>query len=223
MFGLTYSEADIRAAEDAMIRAALGDLSQAVAEETRGLEEDLEAATRAAVPGRLWRAWKSESWPAGGAPALKPKGEVYVNGGPRSQGAMTFATTTGRIKSQNDFYLAIPTPAAGSRGRIRELTPGEWERRTGQKLRFVYRPGKPSLLVAEGALNQRTGTYRELTDRRKAGDKRRGVQRGLATIIIFVLLPYVDFRPAFAIEPIAERRQQMLASRVERMINERRT
>lgn len=31
--------------------------------------------------------------------------------------------------------------------------PGEWERRTGLRLRFVYRRTGPSLLVTEGRLN----------------------------------------------------------------------
>lgn len=222
MFGLIVNDTTLREAEDAMVREALGQLSMAVAEQTRALEKDLEGITRMAVPGRLWRAWQSQSWPAGGKPAVNPRGEVYVNGGKRSQGAMLFHTQQGRIRSRDGYYLAVPTPAAGSRGRIRDLTPGEWERRTGKRLRFVYRPGKPSLLVAEGTLNQRSGTYRELTDRRTKADQRRGYVRGAATVIIFVLLPYVDFKPSFAIEPIARRREGVLARRVEQMIGEAR-
>jgi hypothetical protein len=41
------------------------------------------------------------------------------------------------IRSKDGFYLAIPTQAAGrGRGGAR-LTPGEWERRRGLRLRFV--------------------------------------------------------------------------------------
>lgn len=221
MFGVIVSERDLKAAEDAIIRETLGDLSQAVAEQTRAMEKDLEGITRMAVPGKLWRAWKSESWPAGGKPALRPKGEVYVNGGARSQGAMIFATQQGRIKSKNDFWLAIPTAAAGSRGRIRELTPGEWERTHGKKLDFIYRPGKPGLLVARGTTNQRTGTFRPLTAKRSKADQRRGYVRGEQSVIIFVLVPYVDFKPAFAIEPIKARNGKLLADRVGRLIKER--
>ena len=41
------------------------------------------------------------------------------------------------IRSADGFWLAIPLPAAG-RGRFgRRMTPGEFEQRTGQRLRFV--------------------------------------------------------------------------------------
>lgn len=59
------------------------------------------------------------------------------------------------IRSKEHFWLAIPLPAAGPvsasfrRGR---LTPGLWEKRTGRRLRFVYRPGRPALLVDDGTM-----------------------------------------------------------------------
>ena len=54
------------------------------------------------------------------------------------------------IRSKTGFWLAIPTPAAGRGLRGGKITPGEWERRRGLRLRFVYRRRGPSLLVAEG-------------------------------------------------------------------------
>lgn len=222
MFGLTLSERDLRSAQDAMIREGLGALSRAVAEETRELEQDLEKITRLAVRGKLWRAWKSESWPKGGKAAVRPKGEVYVNGGSRSQGAMRFFTEEGRIKSKDGYWLAIPTPAAGSQGRGRTLTPGNWEKTHGQRLEFIYRPGKPALLIARGTKNKRTGTFRSLTDKRRAADQRRGMVRKERAIVIFVLVPYVDFKPAFSVKMVAARREKLLAGRITRLIREQR-
>ena len=48
------------------------------------------------------------------------------------------------------MFLAIPTEAPGRvvDGRKR-ITPGSWEWHTGLPLRFVYRRGAPSLLVAD--------------------------------------------------------------------------
>jgi hypothetical protein len=43
------------------------------------------------------------------------------------------------IRSKNGFWLAIPTPAAGKGLGGRRITPGAWERKTGLRLRFVYR------------------------------------------------------------------------------------
>lgn len=64
------------------------------------------------------------------------------------------------------------------------ITPGEWERRSGLRLRFVYRPRGPSLLVAEGRLKARG---RAVASRSKTG-------RGLVTTPIFLLVPQVQLR-----------------------------
>ena len=85
------------------------------------------------------------------------------------------------IRSRNGFWLAIPTPAAGKSTRGGRITPGEWERRTGQRLRFIYRRSGPSLLVTEGRLNTRG---RAVASRSKTG-------RGLVTAPIFLLVPQV--------------------------------
>lgn len=193
----------LRAEKERLARFVLTAAKNAVGEATKGLERELEAVTKNAAGGRLWRAWASNVFPKTGL-AREPSGSVYVKGGARSTGAMTFFSRSGRIKAKSGRFLAIPTPAAGSKGRGRNLTPAEWEARTGEKLRFVYRRSGPSLLVAEGVLNTRSGTYRRLTGRRSKADERRGFRRGVTTIVIFVLIPQVAFANRFAIEPIVE-------------------
>lgn len=92
------------------------------------------------------------------------------------------------IRSKLGFFLAIPTPAAGRRGLggVR-LTPGAWERRTGLRLRFVYRRSGPSLLVADDARLMKSG--RAVA---KKGKRRKdGVLTGAQTVPIFVLVPQV--------------------------------
>ncbi|MBL9058884.1 MAG: hypothetical protein JNK88_02515, partial [Mangrovicoccus sp.] len=62
------------------------------------------------------------------------------------------------IRSKHGFFLAIPLPAAGAKGLGNtRITPGGWERPTGQRLRFVYRRRSPSLLVADDARLSRAG------------------------------------------------------------------
>ena len=86
------------------------------------------------------------------------------------------------IRAKNGFWLAIPTAAAGKKGvGNKRITPGGWEQRTGQRLRFIYRRGQPSLLVAETRLNSRG---RAVVSKSKTG-------RGLATVPIFLLVPQV--------------------------------
>jgi len=88
------------------------------------------------------------------------------------------------IRSKDGIWLAIPTPAAGKSTKGGRITPGEWERRTGLRLRFVYRRRGPSLLVAEGRLNSKG---RAVASKSKTG-------RGVATVPIFLLVPQVKLR-----------------------------
>lgn len=85
------------------------------------------------------------------------------------------------IRSKNGFWLAIPTAAAGKGRKGGRITPGEWERRRGLRLRFVYRRSGPSLLVAEGRLDTKG---RAVASRSKTG-------RGRVTAPIFLLVPQV--------------------------------
>ena len=99
------------------------------------------------------------------------------------------------IRSRNGFWLAIPTPAAGKSTRGGRITPGEWERRTGLRLRFIYRRRGPSLLVAEGRLNSKGHA---VASRSKSG-------RGLTTVPIFLLVPQVKLRKRLDLARDAER------------------
>lgn len=198
---------------DKIVRAYLSAGTKAVSTTARELERKLEAATQAAVPGKLWRAWQSSAFPKSG-PAKNPTATIWLKGRAdgRTGGAVTFWTQPGAIRGSRGQYLAVPLPAAGSRGRSRDLTPGEWERRTGQRLRFVYRAGNYSLLVATGGtINGRSRAFRPLTDgRQRAG---RGGANPLQTSVvpIFVLIPVIRFRNAFAIQPIVNASEGELA------------
>jgi hypothetical protein len=98
------------------------------------------------------------------------------------------------IRSKNGFWLAIPT-AAGKSSKGGRITPGEWERRTGLRLRFIYRRRGPSLLVAEGRLNSKG---RAVASRSKTG-------RGVTTVPIFLLVPQVKLRKRLDLARDAER------------------
>jgi len=99
------------------------------------------------------------------------------------------------IRSKNGFWLAIPTPAAGKSTRGGRITPGEWERRTGLRLRFIYRRTGASLLVAEGRLNTKG---RAVASKSKTG-------RGGATVPIFLLVPQVRLSKRLDLARDAER------------------
>ena len=99
------------------------------------------------------------------------------------------------IRSRNGFWLAIPTAAAGKSSRGGRITPGEWERRTGLRLRFVYRSRGPSMLVAEGRLNTK--------GRAVASKSRTG--KGVVTAPIFLLVPQVKLPKRLDLARDAER------------------
>ena len=99
------------------------------------------------------------------------------------------------IRSKDGFWLAIPTPAAGKSTKGGRITPFEWERRTGLRLRFIYRRRGPSLLVAEGRLNSKG---RAVASKSKSG-------RGVATAPIFLLVPQVKLRKRLDLARDAER------------------
>lgn len=100
-----------------------------------------------------------------------------------------------QIRSKNGFWLAIPLPAAGKSTRGGRITPGEWERRRGLRLRFVYRRTGPSLLVAEARLNTKG---QAVVSRSKTG-------RGKVTAPIFLLVPQVKLPKRLNLARDAER------------------
>lgn len=110
------------------------------------------------------------------------------------------------------FWLAIPTQAAGKSLRGGRVTPGDWERRTGLRLRFVYRRTGPSLLIAEARLNTRG---RAVASRSKTG-------RGIASVPIFLLVPQVRLRKRLDLERDARAALNMLPASVAATWAERR-
>ncbi len=100
------------------------------------------------------------------------------------------------IRSKTGFWLAIPTEAAGRGLRGGKITPGEWERRRGLRLRFVYRRRRPSLLVADMA---------RLNTRGQAVASRAKTGRGQVTAPIFLLVPQVKLPKRLDLARDAER------------------
>lgn len=146
--------------------------------------------TGAGLGARLARTIRSEQFPKG-RPSLNAAALVWS----KAPIIVSAHDTGPLIRSRNGFWLAIPTPAASTSRRGGRITPGEWERRTGLRLRFVYRRAGPSLLVAEGRLNTKG---RALASRSKTG-------RGLVTAPIFLLVPHVKLQKRLDLARDADR------------------
>jgi hypothetical protein len=217
---LEFDRAAVLRENDRVARLILRGATDAVRSETRGLEQDLEKITRLAVPGKLWRGWASESYPKRGIARI-PEGSVSFKSKPggRAEGAFTFWTQEGRISRGGGKYLAFPTPAAGPRGfgtgrSYVSNSPKEWQRRRGVKLDFrpPREPGGNAVLILRNArVSAKTG-------RATQGKKgRKGVEDG---VVMFILVPFLDFRNAFAIEPVIARRRSTLPIAVDRSIGD---
>jgi len=134
----------------AVMAAEVAAGERAVSAAMREAGTDLKTAWRAQITGaglgrRLANSIRSQTYPKVGD-SLNAATLVWSNA-PEIIGAHD---TGPLIRSKNGFWLAIPTEAAGRGLRGGRITPGEWERRRGLRLRFVYRRTGPSLLVAEG-------------------------------------------------------------------------
>ena len=187
---------DLVAMMAAEITAGERAVSQAVSEAGNSLKSAWRAQiTGAGLGKRLANTIRSEQFPKG-RPSLSAAAVVW------SQAPVIIAAhdTGPLIRSRNGFWLAIPTPAAGKPSRAGRITPGEWERRSGLRLRFVYRRTGPSLLVAEGRLNARG---RAVASRSRTG-------RGVTTVPIFLLVPQVKLRKRLDLARDAARAQDAL-------------
>ena len=195
----------------------IGSLGRIMAEEVTASEKAATAAVRQAGEG-LKAAWRAQIVGAGlGARLAKTiQSQAYPKSGQSLNAAVVVwskapviigAHDTGPlIRSRNGFWLAIPTPAAGKSLRGGRMTPGEWERRNGLRLRFVYRRSGPSLLVAEARLNTRR---RAVRSRSKTG-------RGVATVPIFLLVPQVKLPKRLDLARDAVRAHEAVPGLIER-------
>jgi hypothetical protein len=154
---------------------------------------------------RLANIWRGEVYPKGQM-SIKAAGLVYSRA-PEVVGAHDQGTT---IRSKDGFWLAIPLPAAGKGPRGKRMTPGLWEKLRGQRLRFVYRRGKPSLLVAE---NQRA-RQGQRGGFSVASQKAQTTGQGLVTVPMFLLVPQVTLKKKLDIDSASRRWVSTLANRI---------
>ncbi len=179
----------------AMMAAEIAAGERAVTTAVREAGTSLKTAWRGQITGaglgqRLANTIRSEQFPKG-KPSLNAAALVWSKA-PVIIGAHDVGPL---IRSKNGFWLAIPTEAAGKSLRGGRVSPREWERRTGLRLRIVHRRMGPSLLVAEAQLNTRG---RAVASRSRTG-------RGVVTVPIFLLVPQVKLPKRLDLARDAER------------------
>ena len=184
---LATIEGDIRSMMKAELGAAERAVTAGVAEAASGLQTAWRGQiTGAALGAGLANSVRKKLYPTTGV-SIRAAAVIYSN----ASKVVDAFDRGALIRAKNGLWLAIPTAAAGRKGvGNQRITPGGWEQRTGQRLRFIYRRGQPSLLVAETRLNSKG---RAVVSKSKTG-------RGLATVPIFILVPQVKLPKRLSLE-----------------------
>lgn len=196
-----YMADEVRAAEQA-VTGAMATAGDGLKGELRG------QVTRAGLGDRLAKTWRSRIYPQG-QPSISAAALVWT----KAPELMDVFDKGAIVRSKEGFFLAIPTPAAGAvrgSGFQPRLTPGVWERRTGVRLRFVYRRGGISLLVADNTRLDKKGRARANTGKRSGATYTRLAGRG--TAVIFFLVPQARLRKRLDIEAAGAAWQARLPS-----------
>ncbi len=172
-------------------------VTKGVVEGTLGLKGELRAQVEHSGLGpNMAKTWKHKRYPPSGY-SMGAAGLVYAD---MPQVIRAFMEGT-VIRSPHGFFLAIPTPAAPKRGvGGKRISPSNFPEHSLGKLRFVYRKGRPSLLVID---NARAGTGKR-GGFRKASATALRTGRGLTTVVMFILLPQVYLKKRLDIDPPAK-------------------
>ena len=173
-----YMKDEIAAAESA--------ITAGVREVTTGVQTELRNQVSSAGLGTaVANAWRAKFYPGG--KSLKAAGFIYT----KAPNIVTAFNNGVLIKSAKGLFLAIPTPAAPKRGTDgKRISPSNFPESSTGRLRFVYRPGKVSLLVVDD-LRARGGKRGGFS---RASDSAIAKQRGVATVVMFFLVPQVSMK-----------------------------
>jgi Family of unknown function (DUF6441) len=123
------------------------------------------------------------------------------------------------IQSRRGRFLAIPTENAPRKGTDgRRISPSTFPEHRFGPLRFVPRRSGPSLLVVDrlrASFSRQTG---ELRGFRRATERARRSGQGLATAVMFLLVPQVKLRKRLDVARAAERWSAQLPALIEQQL-----
>jgi hypothetical protein len=179
-------QGDLEGYMKAEVKAAGGAVVAGTRRAAEGLKHEMRAqVTSAGLGRRLANSWRGKTYEN---KKLNAAGRVWTKA-PTIMRAFDEGVT---IKSKKGLWLAIPTPAAPRRGiGGKRISPSTFPEHRFGRLRFVYRSsGKPSLLVVDG-LRARGGKHGGFS---RAGKRAQATGRGLATVVMFIMVPQVRLR-----------------------------
>lgn len=189
---ITGNLKDILAQETKAAERAVG---RGVQQATDGLKKGLrDQITGAGLGTRLSKSWRSALYPKGGI-SINAAGFVFSKA-PEIIGAFATGVT---IRGRRGRFLAIPTKYV-IRRQNRRITPADFEE-AGIPLRYVPPQGarKVGLLVVDNFRVTKKGRARVASNRAIATGK------GLATIVMFILVPEVRLKKRLDIDSVAKK------------------
>lgn len=188
------------AAAEAAVTAGVREVSNAVCEDLKT------QVVTAGLGSNLAKTWKTLFYPER-KKSIAAAGLVYADS-PKVIRAFNDGTL---IKSSHGLYLAIPTDAAPKRGiRGKRISPSTFPEYSLGKLRFVYRPGRVSLLVVDGL---RAGTGKR-AGFRKASAAALKSGRGVATVVMFFLVPQAKMPKKLDVLKVADQHRNELGQAI---------
>jgi hypothetical protein len=177
------------------IKSAEKAVSQGIQQATDGLKTELRGQiTGAGLGDRLSKSWRSQIYPKGGM-SVNAAGFVY-NKAPEIISAFDKGVT---IRSKNGRFLAIPTQYVIRRNN-KKMTPADFEQ-AGIPLRYIPPQGsrRVGLLVVDNFRITSKGKAKAASNRAlKTG-------RGLATVVMFILVPEARLKKRFDIDSVAKK------------------
>ena len=187
--------------------AALAAVTGGISEITTHIKDDLRSqVTNAGLGSKLAKSWQAKVYPKG-KKSLEAAGWVFSKA-PKIIRAFNDGAV---IRSKDGWFLAIPTEAAPKRGvGGKRINPSNFPEHTLGRLRFVYRPGAVSLLVVDG-LRASTGKRGGF---RKASDSNLKSGRGLATVVMFFLVPQAKLKKRLDYKSVVNQWQPQLGQAI---------
>lgn len=202
-------DGDLKAMMAAEIRAGERAVSGAMRNAGTALKMAWRQQVLAAKLGtRLANAARSETYPEG-RDSLNASALVWSKA-PKIYGAFEKGPI---IRAQDGFWLAIPKPAAGKGEKGRKITPGEWERKTGRRLRFIFRKGRTALLVDDGTRGPGNAMARK-SARGGVYTYSKPVTFRNRSVVMFTLVPQAKLRKTLNLFAAADQAAQMLPAAI---------
>ncbi len=173
--------------------------------------------TGAGLGRKLSKSWQKTVYPLRGTQTMGPSALIYS----KARKIVSAFADGVTIRSNNGFWLAIPTPAIPKRGTDgKRINPSNFPTHRFGPLKFVYRgKGKASLLVIEHSGITPGGRAKARVINSRSSGTSRLRSKGGASVIAFYMVPLVRLKKLLNIETVRRQAEAMLPREIVREWN----